>query len=131
MHVLLKCSCISHEIPFSGTFCTNKENIFRSSGEIHSSICFTDFPTNFFDRYGWRNGFSYFCLRYMLRLNSGNYLHITLDEFLVLFATVFCLVDETWYQVLSIVPTTRCVTIGNWFQVSDQGPTLLTSLKYC
>ena len=74
--------------------------------------------TNFFDKYGRRNGFHVLTLRYMFWLNLDRNLNLLLDEFVALAACVFCRVDEPWYTGLAIVPSVRCITVASWFQVS-------------
>ena len=54
----------------------------------------------------------------MASLNNGKNLHLSVDEFMALVACVYCRVDEPWYCGLSILPTLRCVTVANWFQVN-------------
>lgn len=72
--------------------------------------------TNWFDRYGRKNGFIIYLLRYFLFLTWGRYLYLTENEFLALVVLVFGRPDETKYQSIPIRPTVRCVTIFSWFQ---------------
>ncbi|KAK2161750.1 hypothetical protein LSH36_110g03068 [Paralvinella palmiformis] len=74
------------------------------------------FPIEWYKRYGWNTGYICYMLRYFIVLNTGYNLHITPGEFIPLAAMVFCRVDEKWYQSLCILPTLRCITVGNWFQ---------------
>ena len=76
------------------------------------------FPIEWYKRYGWNTGYICYMLRYFIVLNTGYNLHITPGEFIPLAAMVFCRVDEKWYQSLCILPTLRCITVGNWFQVT-------------
>lgn len=71
-----------------------------------------------FDRYGRKNGFIVYLLRYFLLQNWGHNLHINDKEFLALTALVFGRPTEKQYQYISLRPTPRCVSIGTWFQVS-------------
>lgn len=68
-----------------------------------------------FDRYGRKNGFIVYCLRYFLLLNWGRNLQLQHQEFLALCALVFARPREEHYQQIQIRPTPRCVSIGNWF----------------
>ena len=72
---------------------------------------------NWFDRYGRKNGFTVYLLRYFLHENWGHNLHLSENEYLALVAVAFSRRNEVEYQRLVIRPTVRCVTIGNWFQV--------------
>ena len=87
---------------------------------------FIDFPcmlslfskvTNYFDKYGRRNGFNVLTLRYMFTLNNNQNLNLQLNELVALAACVFCKVDEPWYTGLAISPSVRCITVGSWYQV--------------
>ena len=80
-------------------------------------LILTDFQTEWYKKYGWKNGCICYCLRYFLAMNTGANLNISLQEFLPIVAMVHCQVDEHWYQSLCLLPTLRCVTLGNWFQV--------------
>ncbi|KAH3779765.1 uncharacterized protein LOC127841801 [Dreissena polymorpha] len=71
---------------------------------------------NWFDRYGRKNGFIVYILRFFIVLNWGRNLHITDNEFLALVAMMFGRQKESHYQSMAICPTVRCVTIGNWMQ---------------
>jgi len=73
--------------------------------------------TNWFDRYGRKNGFIVYILRYFLHLNWGRNLHVTENEYLALVAMVFGRSKESRYQSMVICPTVRGITIGNWMQV--------------
>ncbi|XP_013382983.1 uncharacterized protein LOC106153553 [Lingula anatina] len=77
-----------------------------------------DFELNFFQRYGRKSGFIFCILRYFLVLNWGQNLYITPVEFLSVLATAFGWEHhkDQWYQNIAIRPSSRCVTIGNWFQ---------------
>ncbi|XP_046570856.1 uncharacterized protein LOC124279113 [Haliotis rubra] len=75
------------------------------------------FPKTWFDRYGRKNGFICYVLRYFLLQNWDYNLRISEKEFLALVAIAFGKTNETWYQGLGLRPTPRCVTVGNWFQV--------------
>ncbi|KAH3810938.1 hypothetical protein DPMN_139337 [Dreissena polymorpha] len=72
---------------------------------------------NSFERYGRKNGFIVYLLRFFIVLNWGRYLHITNNEFLALVAMMFGKRQESHYQSMAKCPTVRCVTIGNWMQV--------------
>ena len=80
-------------------------------------VC-TDSNTEWHKRYGWRQGFTCYVLRYFLVLNTNHYLCIKQEEFTAVLALVFCQVEEPWYMGLQLVPSTRCVTMLNWLQVS-------------
>ncbi|XP_052821422.1 uncharacterized protein LOC128246920 [Mya arenaria] len=71
---------------------------------------------NWFERYGRKNGFIFYILRYFLLLNWQQNLHVTDNEFLALVAMVMGRSSEEHYQAIVIRPTVRCVTIGNWMQ---------------
>lgn len=71
-----------------------------------------------FDRYGRKNGFIVYCLRYFLLLNWRRNLFIQQQEFLALCALVFVRAREEHYQQIQLRPTPRGVSIGNWFLVS-------------
>ncbi|XP_061197623.1 uncharacterized protein LOC133205770 [Saccostrea echinata] len=71
--------------------------------------------TKWFDRYGRKNGFIVYCLRYFLLLTWGQNLQVTQQEFLALCALVFARPREEHYQQIRLRPTPRCVTMGNWF----------------
>ena len=73
--------------------------------------------TNYFDKYGRRNGFNVLTLRYMFTLNNKQNLNLQLNELVALAACVFCKVDEPWYTGLAISPSVRCITVGSWYQV--------------
>nr|XP_022344001.1 uncharacterized protein LOC111137058 [Crassostrea virginica] len=68
-----------------------------------------------FDRYGRKNGFIVYCLRYFLLLNWRRNLFIQQQEFLALCALVFVRAREEHYQQIQLRPTPRGVSIGNWF----------------
>ena len=72
---------------------------------------------SWFNRYGRKNGFICYLMRYFLQLNWRRNLHISENEYLALMALVFGRPDAHFFQKLAIRPTTRCITIGNWFQV--------------
>ncbi|XP_046370575.2 uncharacterized protein LOC124144991 [Haliotis rufescens] len=74
------------------------------------------FPKTWFDRYGRKNGFICYILRYFLVQNWDYNLRISENEFLALVAIAFGHPDEAWYQRLRLRPSPRCVTVGNWFQ---------------
>ena len=76
-----------------------------------------DFDFRFFDRYGRKNGFTCYVLRYFLLLNHNANLSVTMNEFMVAIATLFHAVELPRYQSLVIAPTSRCVTMFNWLQV--------------
>ena len=73
---------------------------------------------SWFNRYGRKNGFICYLMRYFLQLNWRRNLHISENEYLALMALVFGRPDAHFFQKLAIRPTTRCITIGNWFQVN-------------
>ena len=82
--------------------------------------CVSDFQFKFSDRYGRKNGFTCYVLRYFLVLNKDYNLHITLNELMVAIATLFHKLELPRYQSLNIAPTSRCVTMFNWLQVSSE-----------
>lgn len=95
-----------------------KDKIFANLGTFdkimsHQEQCFRP---EWHKRYGWRNGFKCYILRYFLVLNFNKNLHITLDEFLPLVALTFAQVDVEFYQGLCILPDGRSLTVANWFQ---------------
>lgn len=73
-----------------------------------------------FDRYGRKNGFIVYLLRYFLLQNWGRNLHIIDKEFLALAALALGRPNEKHYQQIPLRPTPRCVSIGSWFQVSHR-----------
>lgn len=75
-----------------------------------------NWPQNWIKRYGRRNGFLFYCLRYFLLLNWQRNIWISEDEFLALFSLVFATKNEIEYQEVAIPPSARCITIYNWFQ---------------
>ena len=77
----------------------------------------SDFQHDFFKRYGRKNGFICFVLRYFLVLNVDRNLNLNMGEFMAVLAVAFGKVDPSWYQGLALCPNARCVTVGNWFQV--------------
>ncbi len=89
-----------------------------------------DFQIKYFDRYGRKNGFTTYVLRYFLRLNLSHNLHITEAEMMVAIACVFSKVDLPRYQSLQILPTTRCVTLFNWLQVLYDYNSCFHTLSY-
>ena len=78
----------------------------------------SDFDFKFFDRYGRKNGFTCYVLRYFLVLNKDYNLNITMNEFMVAIATLFHKLELPRYQSLNIAPTGKCITMFNWLQVS-------------
>lgn len=70
-----------------------------------------------FDRYGRKNGFIVYILRYFLLQNWGRNLHIIDEEFLALAAMAFGRPKEKQYQQIALRPTPRCASIASWFQV--------------
>jgi hypothetical protein len=70
-----------------------------------------------FDRYGRKNGFIVYILRYFLLQNWGRNLHIVDKEFLALAAMAFGRPKEKQYQQIALRPTPRCASIASWFQV--------------
>lgn len=88
---------------------------------------------NYFNRYGRKNGFKAYILRYLLKLNHHHNLLLSEAEFSAVLATVFAAkVDIPWYHCLCIVPSRRCVTIASSFLVSsNHSMTLLQSLLVC
>ena len=80
-------------------------------------MCVSGLETIWFDRYGRKNGFIVYLLRYFLMQNWGRNLHISEQEFLALIAIAFGRPKESEYQQIRLRPTPRCVSIGNWFQV--------------
>ena len=70
-----------------------------------------------FDRYGRKNGFIVYILRYFLLQNWGRNLHIIDKEFLALAAMAFGRPKEKQYQQIALRPTPRCASIASWFQV--------------
>ena len=84
---------------------------------ISSYIAAIGEPENWFDRYGRKNGFIFYILRYFLLLNWRRNLHVSDNEFLALVAMVLGRAHEERYQKMVVRPTVRSVTIGNWFQV--------------
>lgn len=73
-----------------------------------------------FDRYGRKNGFIVYLLRYFLLQNWGRNLHIIDKEFLALAALALGRPNEKHYQQIPLRPTPRCVSVGSWFQVSHR-----------
>lgn len=69
-----------------------------------------------FDRYGMKNGFIVYILRYFLLQNWDKNLHITDKEFLALAAMAFGRPKEKEYQQIALRPTPRCASIASWFQ---------------
>ena len=69
-----------------------------------------------FDRYGRKNGFIVYILRYFLLQNWGWKLNITDKEFLALAAMAFGKPKEKEYQQIALRPTPRCASISSWFQ---------------
>ena len=104
-----------------------EKNIWNESLELsrnllssHNVYCISDFQFKFFDRYGRKNGFTCYVLRYFLVLNKDYNLHITLNELMVAIAMLFHKLELPRYQSLNIAPTSRCVTMFNWLQVSSE-----------
>lgn len=75
-----------------------------------------NWPHDWIKRYGRRNGFLFYCLRYFLLLNWQRNLAISEDEFLALFALMFGVKNESEYQEVAMPPTSRSITIYNWMQ---------------
>ncbi|CAH1774513.1 unnamed protein product [Owenia fusiformis] len=76
-----------------------------------------DYNIDFFHRYGRKNGFVCYVLRYFLMLNVGRNLNVTFDELLALIAMTFSRGRyEDTYQCIAVRPSIRAITLGNWFQ---------------
>lgn len=90
-----------------------------------------DWPQNWIKRYGRRNGFLFYCLRYFLLLNWQRNIWISEDEFLALFSLVFATKNEIEYQEVAIPPSARCITIYNWFQVIHLHLILFFKILFC
>lgn len=73
-------------------------------------------PGNWFERYGRKNGFIVYVLRYFLLLNWEHNLNVTENEFLALLAMALGHPGANEYQGICIRPTPRCVTLGSWYQ---------------
>jgi hypothetical protein len=72
-----------------------------------------------FDKYGRKNGFIVYILRYFLLQNWGWYLQITDKEFLALAAMAFGRPNEKQYQQIELRPTPRCASIASRPSKSD------------
>ncbi|XP_041378105.1 uncharacterized protein LOC121390373 [Gigantopelta aegis] len=97
-----------------------KQQIFRNLKFFHHIMTHMepawDPNKTWFDRYGRKNGFIAYILRYFLVLNWGQNLYVTEKEFFALVAMVYGRCDESLFQPIDLRPVTRCVTLGNWFQ---------------
>jgi hypothetical protein len=71
-----------------------------------------------FDRYGRKNGFIVYILRYFLLQNWGRNLHIVDKEFLALAAMAFGRPKEKQYQQIALRPTPRCASIASCVMIT-------------
>ncbi|KAK3609667.1 hypothetical protein CHS0354_035953 [Potamilus streckersoni] len=107
----------------------NEQKIFQNLRHFHNIMSHLEIgPTsnaginppgpgcNWFERYGRKNGFIVYILRYFLLLTWHRNLHVTENEFMALAALALGRPDPNIYHGLCLRPTPRCVTIGNWFQ---------------
>lgn len=96
-----------------------EDKIFWNLKHFHHIISHQEEPGKavvWFDRYGRKNGFIVYILRYFLLQNWGKNLHIMDKEFLALAAMAFGRPNEQHYQQIPLRPTPRCVSMGTWFQ---------------
>lgn len=96
-----------------------QDKIFWNLKHFHHVMSHQEEPGKgvvWFDRYGRKNGFIVYLLRYFLLQNWGRNLHIIDKEFLALAALALGRPNEKHYQQIPLRPTPRCVSIGSWFQ---------------
>ena len=94
------------------------------------SICFFSLaalPTDFFEKYGPRDGLLCLVLRYWLKLNNKQNFCLTGKEFVIGAAVTLTLVDLdlAWYRNLMWIPNARCNSIYNWLQVCYRAVTVV------